>query len=344
MPILSLKRGEQNAIRNLDKKIKDSITPLFEIPFNRSTSESINTVIEGVWKGRAFYFYLDSDWFSEAEDHADMQSIIKVEYKKLPVMHAIPVFNLSNSEGIDDWLTSEPSSKLGIRIRNEEFELIDNNLNNLFKVDPNRRSRIDLILDLGIINSELLFAKKSVLKAVFTELDHYNEYHSIIIASGSFPAAKEFQSFEAEKVFSFPRYEVEIHTLALKLKERFGFNYIYADYGPTNLEENTFVIGMVPNFKIRYSTFDEYLYIKGRSIKKGGLDRDQVAKLCEILTRHPDFSGEKFSWGDDKIVELSCCYKDYTQGNPILSSTGNLTSWVSYTFNHHITLIVNQVG
>lgn len=67
----------------------------------------------------------------------------------------------------------------------------------------------------------------------------------------------------------FKRHEVSIHKISLDLESKFGFNYVYADYGSMNLNETTFAPYMVPNFKIKYSTADKYLVVKGLSLKKG---------------------------------------------------------------------------
>ena len=114
--------------------------------------------------------------------------------------------------------------------------------------------------------------------------------------------------------------------------EKFTFNYVYADYGPMNMDEVAFVLGMVPNFKIKYSTADKYLIVKGLSLKKGGLDLSNVAAACKQLVSHSQYSGETFSYGD-KIIA--------TTANGTNPKSGNLTNWVGYSFNHHITLIVS---
>jgi len=107
---------------------------------------------------------------------------------------------------------------------------------------------------------------------------------------------------------------------------------VYADYGPMNLSEVTFFPYMVPNFKIKYSTSDKYLVVKGLSLKKGGLELANVATSCRLLVEHPQFSGENFSYGDNIIATIA---------NGTNTKSGNLTNWVAYSFNHHITLIVS---
>ena len=74
------------------------------------------------------------------------------------------------------------------------------------------------------------------------------------------------------------------------------------------------------------------IIIKGLSLKKGGLELANVATSCRLLVEHPQFSGENFSYGDNIIATIA---------NGTNTKSGNLTNWVAYSFNHHITLIVS---
>ena len=49
-----------------------------------------------------------------------------------------------------------------------------------------------------------------------------------------------------------------------------------------------------------------------------------------LIYKHADFSGEAFSYGDKVIADTA---------NGIAIKSGNLTNWVGYSLNHHITLI-----
>ena len=139
-----------------------------------------------------------------------------------------------------------------------------------------------------------------------------------------------------KKIYEYPRNEFIIHDTAKRLANKLGFTYSYSDYGPTDLSDTSFVIGMSPNFKIKYTGFDKYYYIKGIPVKKGGLDFSQVQRACKILYQNSSvFSGESFSWADKKIAEIAEASEEI--------QTGNLTTWVSYSFNHHITLIAKQI-
>ena len=327
VPIIRWKRGEQNALLNLLEDVKDLVTPFIEIPFTPTAEKNIAR-IDTIWSGRQFYFYLCPDWY---EDEPDTYKFYMEKIQSTNCDTAIPVFDLSNDTDIRKSAGNTPNG-VAIRIQNNEFGLIEDTLNGYVAegvIDPDQT---DLLLDLRYVYENDLFSKESVIKATFADLEGSQRYRSIIISSCSFP--KSFTNLESDRVYSYRRTELQVYHLADKLAKRHGFNYIYSDYGPSDLEEVEFVVGMTPNFKIKYTTLDQYLYIKGKSLKKGGLDLEEVGSCCKLLVDRADFSGEGFSWGDDKIYELA---------SGKASSGGNLTSWVGYSYNHHISLIAKLI-
>lgn len=333
VPIIKCKMGEQKALLNLEEQVKNSIIPLIEIPLFSEAMTKRGTTVEGLissfWESRKYFFSFTSDWYTDLEDFNDF-----IEEKVKPLCNsglAIPVIDLSLVDFIKDW--SEISRNgVAIRLRNNEFANIEDILNQLFEDGVLSRKQTHLIFDLQYVGENDLFSKVSVLKAAFSDLDMASEFCSIVISSVSFP--KQFPSIDAKKIYRFKRIETEIFATALKLSRRFSFNYVYSDYGPSDIEENAFVVGMSPNFKIKYTAFDDYLYIKGIPIKRGGLDIANVRELAKILVGCSDFSGEEYSWGDKNIYDIA-------QG--VSASSGNLTTWVSYSMNHHITFITRQI-
>lgn len=332
VPILKCKKGEQSALLNLKEDVKDKIIPLMEIPYSSATTKkTIPELIESFWTGRKFFFYFMPEWYDnsleELQDTLFNEIMTVVQNSK----YAIPVIDLSvlsSFSGIDKIL----QNGVAIRLRNNEFGQIEDTLNPLFSNNILDRKNTDLVLDLQYVSEKDLFSKTAVLKSAFSDLDAAAEFRSIIISSVSFP--KSISDLDVSQIYHFKRMEVDIFTLALKLEKRFGFKYFYSDYGPSDNEDVTFVIGMSPNFKIKYTTFEDFLCIKGLALKKGGLDISNVQQLAKILVDSSDFSGASYSWGDNKIYLLAT--KNY-------NSPGNLTTWVSYAMNHHITFITHQI-
>lgn len=333
VPILKCKKGEQKALQNLDKNVKDMVIPLIEIPFSSTTTkkENIGDIITSFWPDHRFFFYFMPEWYDNDLEQFSSFASAKVttlckKYKGIPVIDLSLAYNLNNWEFLNN-------NEIAIRLRNNEFGDIENILNPLFN-GTLERSKTHLILDLQYISQDDIFAKTAVLKAIFSDLDKASDFASIIIASTSFPRPNQLTSIENQQIYRFKRIETDIFALSLKLANRFNFNYVYSDYGPSDISDIPFVIGMSPNFKIKYTAFEDYLYIKGISLKKGGLDIANVQSLAKILVENKDFSGSNYSWGDKEIYRLAT-------GESV--NPGNLTTWVSYSMNHHITFISHQI-
>lgn len=337
VPIMKWKRGEQNALQNLEDSIKNGIIPYLEVPLHSKPIDKFSLEISKIWVNKPYFFYLSPGWYEDIyeDDPENMEkaflSLFSDHYSTLDNHYAIPVFDLSNYHAIRTWKFRN-SRRMAIRVSGNEFGLIDFELNSMMGDD--RKNMTDLILDLRTVETDEVFAKQSLLKAALSDIVNPEKYRSIIIASSSFPS--NFNGIEQERIYEYPRNEFLIHTTAKKLATKLGFTYSYSDYGPTDLSDTTFVIGMSPNFKIKYTGFDKYYFIKGIPIKRGGLDFSQVQKACKILYQNSSvFSGESFSWADNKIAEIANATKEIP--------TGNLTTWVSYSFNHHITFIAKQI-
>lgn len=327
VPILKFRAGEQQAIKNLDAATSDQICPLFEI-HKPKDGVNLREQIAACWDDRSFYFYPLPDWYEDCEDINDWLNKQDGNFYSLSKSgNATPVLDLSMLNAISEWSFLSQQG-VAIRIRGNEFADIESTLNPVFSSTPLNRATTDLILDLQNALENDLFSKESVLKGTLPYIDRISEYRSIIISSCSFP--EELPLMEVNRIYRFPRTERQIHAKALELAKRFHFTYVYSDYGPASLQEIQFVVGMSPNFKIKYSTKDEYLYIKGISLKYGGLDIKNISTLCTTLVNSGEFFGEDFSWADACIYKLS---------NNTAKSGGNLTTWVSYSMNHHITLI-----
>jgi len=85
---------------------------------------------------------------------------------------------------------------------------------------------------------------------------------------------------------------------------------------------------------LRYTIDDAVLVFRGRQSNNGsGLGHDQMHGHCRLLTRRPEYDGQAFSQGDQRIA----CWTDPTNG------TGNATQWRIASIVHHITHVVAQL-
>ena len=85
---------------------------------------------------------------------------------------------------------------------------------------------------------------------------------------------------------------------------------------------------------LRYTIDDAVLVFRGRQSNNGsGLGHDQMHGHCRLLVRRPEFDGQAFSWGDQRIA----CWTDPANG------TGNAAQWRVASIVHHVTHVVAQL-
>lgn len=336
VPILRWKTGEKECLEKLSPQVAESIIPFVEVPIlsDSNSDESaqkkytklINSFYE-VWKGKPFYLYLTEEWYQDIDSPDQVYELYNEFYNSIDYASAIPSFDVSDEINISNF--HKNSNGICLRISGNNFESIGNTLDSYINSAWINPQSTDLLFDLKYIDEDI-YPKKAALTTALSDILNISEFRRVIISSCSFP--KDISKVQGNVVNEFTRLEIKIHDIALKLQKTFSFNYIYSDYGSNNLNEAAFIVGMIPNFKIKYTTYDKYLVVKGLSLKRGGLDLVNVANSCKLLVDHPSFSGRDFSYGDEIIY-------DTANGNN--AKSGNLTKWVGYSLNHHITLIVS---
>ena len=328
VPILRWKDGKQEALKNLSDDIKKHVVPSIEVPYTCDTQKNINDCFQNAWNEHPFYFYLKPEWYED-----NLKETFDTYYENFTQIsnpNKIPVFDLSN---LVDIKKSRILNKNGIavKIQNNEFGLIESYLSDLCKnniIDPNTT---DLILDLRYAYTDDYLARSSFLKAAMVDIENIADYRSVIVSSCSFP--KELIHLECDRIYRYTRNENKIHHLAQRLSKRYGFHYVYSDHGPSNLEEMEYTVGTIPNFRIKYTTPETYLFIKGKSIKQNDADND-VSACCQLLISNSDYNGKNYSWGDGAFFDMAM--QNTSDGI-------SLSKWAGYNFNHHITFVVQQI-
>lgn len=339
IPILRWKAGEKNCLENLSPDVSNQIIPFVEVspptvsPNDEAATEKklakLYSSFNTSWENKPLYLYLSDSWYTDADSPDQISEIYEDLFKGINHPQAIPAFDITDEINISNTVALTASNGVCLRVSGNSFELLSQSLSDYVEKSWITPQNTDLLIDLKYIDEDI-YPKKAVLTTAISDIPNISDYRRIIIASCSFP--KDVSSLHSDVVNEFKRHEVSIHKISLDLESKFGFNYVYADYGSMNLNEAAFAPYMVPNFKIKYSTADKYLVVKGLSLKKGGLELANVMAGCRLLVNHPQYSGENFSYGD-KIIA--------TTANGTNTKSGNLTNWVGYSFNHHITLIVS---
>lgn len=324
VPILKWKQGEQGALKELDESTKQKIIPLIEIPPDINIAKFESSL--EVWDNRHFYFDIIPEFYEnyDGEMYFELLSKCNPEY-------VIPVVFLSDPLDAIKEANNYTKNGIAIRLTNEDFENLEEDLislKNNFNYDE-----IDLIIDLKEINEKNMNEKKIVLKAILLDIPEIKAFRNIIISSSSFP--QSLSNIEKYKLVYLPRHEYGFFYSLKSIFNKFNISPIYSDYCINHPSFFEYIPGMTPSFNIRYTNSNSYIIMKGETLKKGGLESENVIGFCEKLINSGEFSGDDYSWGDNYI---------HTRCEQDTKSFGNLTIWRKVGTNHHITFVINQLS
>lgn len=328
-PIFVSKSGELRALKELSQLVKDEITPIIEvIPHNYE--RVLNFAIKE-WKFNNNELYLD---FSLCSPYDDSETQKLIESLLLGHVNVVPVINrLSDSRYIDyikKLFANSTINKVCYRFFNGEFSTasIEQDIDLFIKKIGTSSKNLSILLDFGVIQyrNYLFYSKEAVLiSKLLKELG----LNSIIVSGGSFPQNLSALT-PAGNLYSLPRYEW-LFWLELQKDSELRGLICYSDFGtkyPKYIEAN-----YPGTCSIKYTTESEFLIYRGELSKSHSLGNGQFVVFASQLITNQKYSGQNFSWGDNRISAIA------SQLNSMRQTPGNLETWVQISQNHHITII-----
>lgn len=326
-PILKWKKGEQIALKELPIGNKRQLNPVIELVDDMTPSFFFQTLKECYNEA----IYIDTircdenrELLNSMIDYANENGI-----DARPVLYPDDIFEFYEE-------IADKSSHLAIKIPvPEDFEgnTYDSILNHIN--EHQNECVIDVFLDAGevISNKEanISFASyKSLLNKIETDIDLFN---NVIICLTSFP---EKLDVETGGTSTYRRYDIKIFE---KLRELYPNHELkYSDYGVTKFTEteldfSMMKYGVLP--KIKYTTNDQYIVLKGEKDRARGITVRSTIDMAREIVSSNYFSGKKFSFGDATI---------YEKANTPDAKPGNSTNWVTYCTNHHLAFVMEQLS
>lgn len=355
-PALKAKMGELSALQSLTDAQKGKICPILEVPgidWNYVKDEPAKTLkkhiedvirmIEKYWD-KKFYIDFSSSLQISAADEKTPTDILTffdnlAKDKSLAYIPVVDFDKNSISSYRETLQTIHTRNNDGIclRIKYADLEdIIDEKLfEDLLTTLGVPASEIDLMLDFGSVNEyesdkTLYLATRLVLAST----PRLKEWRSLSVLASSFPYT--LSGISKSSIAKLPRKEWLSWKRLNEKKDKLVILPIYGDYGishPKIVEIDPRVMDM--SAAIRYSTPNDWLILKGESIKKGGFI--QFPELSKKLARLPEYSGKDYSSGDERI------YK-YANGDSEETGTGNATTWRTIGNNHHFCLVIEQLS
>lgn len=352
-PALKAKMGELTALEALADNVKDQIAPILEVPgidWNYSKDrpaktlqkhlEDVVAAIEKNWPARNFFIdFSPAAQVAAADNKTDILTVFDSIAQQKTLTY-IPVVDFDRSTLATYLETSQAihgrtNSGVCLRIKYADLEDVVEELafTEFLKTLELPMSDIDLVLDFGSISSyesdkTLYLATRLVLQSI----PDLTSWRNVIVLASSFPHT--LRGMDKNSRVKIPRREWKSWLRLKEKSDRIGRLPIFGDYSiahPELVEVDPRIMNM--SAAIRYSTPDDWLILKGESVKIKGFT--QFPELSAELVSMPEYAGADFSAGDRDI-------SGYADGTT--NGTGNATTWRKIGNNHHLTLVVTQIA
>ncbi|MEQ6360580.1 hypothetical protein V7D15_13035 [Thermoanaerobacter thermohydrosulfuricus] len=336
VPILKWKKGEQEALKNLFSEQKNKIIPLIEI-----IEEEPKVILDSLRNCYENPIFIDTIQVEE-NDRSFLSTILNTSKQTNQQLYPVLYFNDLNLDTLPQLLSL--TNRIAIKIpvpEDIEGPTYSELFNTIKTIKSNYTSTIvDIILDVGIITEKNI--ANILLTAIKEVLNHYllkeTFYNSIIISSTSLP--EDLSSLlQAGDKKHFPRYDIKLFYNLIRDRNftSIADKFIYSDYGVTkftdsDIDFSRLKYSILP--KVRYTTYDEYIVLKGKRDHTLGKNIKDYADLASEILNSNYYFGENFSFGDSEIKERATGKK----------GPGNHTQWVTISANHHIAVVVSQLS
>jgi len=260
----------------------------------------------------------------------------KFHSKSLYPIQAMPVFSVHTPQntlmGVKNIAAKYAINQAGLRI----------NLDAL--TDPSFKTSLNLALDQTGFSPNSLHVVLDLKDSNLSQTDDYSD--AILAALEDFPYLQQWctftvcgSAFPSSKLIHkneniIPRYDWSLfQAINRKIQqEDFARKLNFGDYGIVNPEYFEFdPTKMSSSASIKYTLNQDWLVIKGNSIKKSG--NAQYFSQAKDIANSTHFLGKTFSEGD--LYIYNCAMGQENAGNP--------TTWIWVGNNHHFTKVVSDL-
>jgi hypothetical protein len=338
VPVLKWKKGEQGALSVLPDLYNSKYTPLIEVPFietdyekgrlSRSPEKHIENVISSLKGIKTEFTFIDLEIIEAHKQISD--KLAASVFTSCPSrIKLIPVVSPDSGSVSISIAKLYQTNGLCYRMKSASFENMNRAISTLNqKLDNPKPENVDLVIDFASIFDYPLGNLKVLTKSVLSALPNIDRWRTLTLLASSFPY--DLSRINRDTVQRIPRLE---WINWLDLNGKVGRNLTYGDYpiAHPNLVALDFRF-MDRSASIRYTSNEEWVVVKGRSVKVRAQSM-QYQEKAQILISLPEYSGEGYSWGDSYIAQ--CARQE---------KTGNATIWRQVGVNHHIHLVLDQLA
>jgi hypothetical protein len=321
-PLLLSKAGEFNALARLNQNVKNDIAPIIEVlpdSYNRTEEFAMLN-----WTFNDNLLFLDFSYCNPI----DIASTSRIIQNLSANVNIAPCIQLNSNQQyltlIGNLIANGTVSDVCIRFSNGNggFLNINQNIAGLLQNININSAHAYILVDFGLVQNHNYDTVATSAVATINGIQNRNQFKDVIISSSSFP--ENLGTLIAGRVHRLPRYEWNIWNTILDQ----GLTGIkYSDYGtkfPYFVEAN-----FQGSCSIKYTVANEFVIYRGEISSHHPQGNGQYITFSRRLIQTPDYSGSIFCWGDNEI--------DTIAGQN--ARTGNATTWVTISQNHHISLL-----
>ncbi len=356
VPHLRCKQAELEALAALTESVKDSLTPLIEMPSKEFDPLDPGTPARIDERFKHFAGMMKSSW-SERHLFLDL-GYLHPSVRGLGGLHPITVmWREATSESFfppspipvvspdRDVAYKEAvraviqGTGVGIclRLGSEHLyltnlEQVINELLAFYELSPDE---VDLIFDFGLIDEDGF-----MLSDLLDNLPYVLNWRTLTCAGGSFP--QDLQGFTVGE-HEHPRWEWQHYRDQVGNGSTLPRIPTFGDYTiqhPVYIEP---VDNARPSASIRYTAQEHTVIMRGESLfKDDGAKHKQYPAEALMLCEREEFCGAEFSAGDayiyDKAVRMEAILAREK------GDTGGPKQWLYAGINHHLTLVTQQIS
>lgn len=350
VPILKGKNGEFGALQFMKPEIKESVTPLIEIPpipWDYKNGLPAKTIDKHLLKldaklykswGIADTLFLDFRWIGERERMSDGTHPMTCLFGRVRRrgLKAIPVTDLARGRDYQRAcrdIIAEDARGVCIRLQKEDFEepqSLEDEIAEFLASLAVSATEVDLLLDLGSLLTKTGLEVSIDVPQLIAAIPNLKKWRSFMLGATGFPV--DLMGLPPSQISTLRRLEWGLWRRVIidpsvSRPPTFA-DYVIAHPQPPEVDPRI----MRPSASIRYTTGDNWLILKGKNLKDHGYR--QFHDVSKDLVNSPAYSGPQFSWGDQYIND--CARRRV--------SSGNLTTWRMVGTSHHIALVTQQIA
>ncbi len=354
VPVLRWKAAEKEALEKLSTEQKAFLTPVVEIIMpqlpspkkgerEKTTEEMLMKSIE-ILKSKLPRIPEEiQKYWGKTPIFVDLSLVdisLRIEGLKqiLSVgksldLYLIPVINLNSSPDIQRaYVTLAKENAKGFCLRlfrsNLHKQSLPTDINNLVISHGLNSQNIDLLVDFQITNG--LNYKLTDLNQ---QIPNILKWRTFTVVSGAFP--KDLTNFTVDLHYidrlDWNCWVNQIKTNGLLRKPSFG------DYTIQHPIYSKPIPGMNPSASIRYALKDKWVIMRGEGLRgEKSKGFAQYPANAQLLSKHKEFFGASFSYGDAYIEEKGKDIKTKETGTP--------RTWLRAGINHHLVCVISQIS